>query len=626
MQTVRALELPATSIRILRWRIPALVAVLALVALHELFLSLVIPRVSPDWRLPVEVTVYGLTGIVAAWLGLTVLARVLARREKAEADMQNAFKELEFNHQRLLALHDLGENLAEVDDEQSVLELAAQAPGKLVGAQASTVVTIDRERDRLKLDMAWGLSDPYLRALRAQMDAGVPAGRCASCSTLRTETNSDCPMFAGLHEQAKQEGIGSLICLPINHERIRVGFIAAYFPSAFGPPEDHIRLLNILGGAIAGALHSLRIRAHQVDTLHALDRASQTPEALNDLAAQMLEITAEGWQASSAGLFLYDAASQLWTCHAQRGLGQALTNPRFTVALELARKAQAVRQPVIFPALEPGRHDLVSAAAAPLETDGKPFGAIVLASQHPRAFIETHTELLGTMAHQIALAIHNVQLYAQINQLAVYQERYRISREIHDGLAQTLGYLGLQAERLENLLVQGRVEAAGSELVEMRQTIRAAYVDVREAIDGLRLSVREPGEIAPQLKDYVGEFARQSGLVVQFTAEPENLSVDSTVGTQLLRIAQEALTNVRKHASARRVEVHIAEAHGELELTITDDGRGFPDATERGHSHHRYGLTTMRERAESLNGRLAVATGPGQGTRIAVTIPTTPVK
>ncbi len=267
-------RLNLTSTRLERWRWVALAIVLALVLLHQLFLSFILARLAPAWRLPVEASVYSLTGIVGVWVGMTALARAFARREQAETQLRAAFAELEFNHQKLLALHDIGENLAEADDEQSVLELAAQAPLKIVEARASTVVTFDDDHNRLNLDMAWGLSDRYLQALRTRIDAGIPAGRCRRCATLHAEAASDCPLFTGLHSHAQAEGIGSLICLPIAHERERVGLIAAYFPSASGPAEDHVRLLNILGGAIAASLHSLRTRARQVNALHALDRAA----------------------------------------------------------------------------------------------------------------------------------------------------------------------------------------------------------------------------------------------------------------------------------------------------------------------------------------------------------------
>ncbi|MBI5081737.1 MAG: GAF domain-containing sensor histidine kinase [Chloroflexi bacterium] len=610
-----------TQLRYLRAGVPLIVVFLA--ALHQIALHTILLNIpDPLWHDRIEILIYGLTGSIVTWIGLTWIAAAVARRAEAETQVREAFAKLEFNHQKLLALHDLGEHVASADDEQAVLELAVQAPLKLAGAQASTVVTFKDDGDQLKLDMAWGLSENYIRALRAQLDAGVSAARCRTCTPLKTKASSDCPLFTGMHDHAKAEGIGSLVCLPIAHEHERVGIIAAYFPHADGPAEDQIRLLNILGGTIAASLHSLRMRAQQVSTLHALDRASQNVETINELAAQMLYIAIEGWQAQAGGIFLFDETTQTWMCRARYGLGETLADPRFNLGLRLARQTLATHQPIIFSDLDsPRDHDLLGAAAIPLATEGLTFGAIFLGAKRRRTFTEKHAELLMTMAHQIALAIRHGQLHEQLGRMAVLEERYRLSREIHDGLAQTLSYLGLQAERVESLINGGRSETASQEIGEMRQSIRAAYLDAREAIDGLRLSVESPNSIAKRFAEYIAEFSRQSGIAAQFIATPNDLTVDAGIGLQLLRIVQEALTNIRKHAQAQNVEVQMNVLADELELTITDNGRGFPDSAQSNRVHHGHGLTIMRERAESLHGSLTVATGKGQGTHLVVMIP-----
>jgi signal transduction histidine kinase len=604
----------------LRWLIPLLV--LALAALYQTVLHLAVAPLAEPWEAVTGFVVYGLTGSVVAWIGLRWIADGVTRRAAAEAQMRAAYAELEISHQRLLALHDLGQQIASADSEQAVLELAAQAPLQLASARASTVVTFDDSGNRLKLDMAWGLSENYLRALRARLDAGIDAARCRDCVVLKTHASSDCPLFVGMHVAAQAEGIGSLACLPIVRDRDRVGVIAAYFPSVNGPPEDQLRLLNIAGGAIAAMLENLRTRTRQVSALHALHAAAQTNDALSDFAAQVLDIALAGWEAQAGGLFLFDAATHTWTCRAGRGLGDALTDPRFDLALQTVRQAHAAGQTVVISELDAGAgHDLRSVAAAPFITEGQTLGALFLGARRPRTLAERHADLLATLAHQIALAIRNAQLYAQLGQTAVYEERYRLAREIHDGLAQTLAYLGLQTERMEKLLGSGRHEEAARELAEMRQSIRAAYVDAREAIDGLRLSVENPDQLAAGLAEYVADFARQTGLEASFAAEPADLTTDPHTALQLLRIAQEALTNVRKHAQARRVQVSLSAAPAELELKVTDDGRGFPDGLQPDRVFRRHGLATMRERARSIGGTFTVATGNGQGTRIAVTIP-----
>lgn len=605
-------------IRRLRWIVPLLV--LALAALHHWVLHSLLAHIPAEWHNTVEILLYGLTGSIVAWIGLTWIADGVTQRAEAEAQLRRAYHELEANHQKLLALHDLGHHLTEADHEEIILELATQGAVRLTGARAASVVTFDNEQDRLKLDVTWNLSDRYLQALRTRIEAGIPATRCRECTTLRTQVSSDCPLFVGLQDYAWAEGIASLICRPMKHEQERIGVLSAYFAAPEGPPEDYVRLLNILSDVTATALGSFRRRTRQVGTLRALDHAIQSAQALNDLAAQLLQTAIAGWDAQAGGLFLYDETMQMWTCHAQHNLGDELTDARLQFALRLAQQAQTGGQPASDVSHEMD-HEWRTAIAVPLMTEGHAWGALFLAAKPRRILSENQMALLRTLAYQMALAIRNAQLYAQTTQMAVLQERYRLAREIHDGLSQTLGFLGLQTERVEELIARRRYDAAAQELSQVRHSIRAAYLDAREAIDGLRLSISEPSHLAVRLAEYVDEFARQSGIGAHFSAEPKEITVAPETGLQLLRIAQEALTNVRKHAQASSVQVRLHQRPTELELTITDDGRGLPEATQLGRAYHSHGLASMRERAQGLGGTFTVATGPGQGTRITVTVP-----
>lgn len=608
-------------LRLLRWLVPPLVFLAA--AFHQAAARYLAAYLDVAWQGYSELLLFGLTGSLVTWVGLSWLAAVGRRSAEAEAQLRAAYTELETNHQKLLALHDLGQQIATADDETTVLELAAQAPLQLTDAQASSVVTFDPEGNRLKLEMAWGLSERYLQALRAYLDRGVDADRCRTCAALKTHVSADCPLFVGIREVAQAEGIGSLACLPLMRDRERVGIISAYFPATDGPPEEQVRLLNILGGAIAAMLESMRIRARQVNTLHALDRATASAlgDTLGEFAARMLDIVMAGWEAQAGGVFLYEEETNTWSCRAARGLGQDLEHPAYRLAVQLIRQAQEQGEPVI--AENPEERDgqpILSAMATPLFAEGRTIGALFLGARRRRAFHERQFELLRTVAHQAALAIGYARLYERLEQMSILEERYRLAREIHDGLAQTLGYLNLQVERLEGLLTAGRVQAARQEVAELRRTVRAAYVDVREAIDGLRLSIEQPEQLAVRLRNYVEEFGLQTGMTVEFVSEPPDLTVDAAVGLQILRIAQEALTNVRKHAQASRVRVALSRSDHELEMTVTDNGLGFPLAPSSS-GHRSYGLNGMRERAQSLGGSVTIASGPGQGTRVIVTVP-----
>ncbi len=606
-------------LRLLRWNAP--LAVLALAALHQIFVQTVIrPLNSPlGWWL--EVLMYTITGSIAVWWGLTYIANNAAQQAETEQELREAFAELEDNHEKLLALDRYGQYIAAAPNEDEVYKVAVQAPTHLAGAQSSTIITFDEEKHTLNLAMAWGLSEDYARRLRTHLDHGVSADRCRTCSTLHAHVDGDCPLFAGVADRARNDGIQSLVCVPINTEQERVGVLTAYFPSADGPKEEQAYLLNILGGVIAFAVDSLRSRERQMEALHSLDDVSRSQHSLDDLASQTLLTAMRGWKAQSGAIFLYQPEDDRWVSLAQEGLG-GVASARFAFAQASAQQAFLERSLILQPAISvDSQHGLGSMAALPLITEGQSFGALFLGAERQHGFSKQHADLLQTIAHQISLAIRNAQLYAEVQQTAMLRERYRLAREFHDGLAQTLGYLGLQLDRMERMFHKGQFEKIEQEINETRQVIRSAYMDVREAIEGLRLRWEDPERLAHNLSAYVDDLSRQMGIPINFTAIPADLTASSRVSLQLLRIAQEALTNVRKHAQAAHVDVRLIRTELSLELRVADDGVGFPDEPRQNGAHRSYGLTSMRERAESLGGRLSVVTGPGQGSAITVIVP-----
>ncbi len=595
--------------------------VLALAALHQLFVQTVIrPLHSPlGWWL--EVLVYTVSGSIAVGWGLTYIARNAAKQSETEQELRQAFAELEESHRKLLALDRMGQYIASAPNEDEVYKVAVQAPTELVGAQAATLVTFDEDQQTLNLAMSWGLSDEYARAFRDYLGQGVAAERCRTCSTLHAHVDGDCPLFVGVAEEARQDGVQSLMCLPIHTDQERIGILTAYFPSADGPKEEQAHLLNILGGVIAFAVEGLRARERQMEALHSLDDASRTHKSLAELASQTLQTAILGWKAQAGAIFLYDDALEQWVCLAQQGLGD-FASPRFGFAQQLAQRAYADQSLIIQSLPENHEAQLRSAAALPLISEGDAFGVLFLGAKRPQGLHAQHADLLQTFAYQIALALRNAQLSQELQQTAMLRERYRLAREFHDGLAQTLGYLGFQLERVERFLQKGQYEKIERELPEMRQVVRSAYMDVREAIEGLRLRWEDPTRLAENLGNYVEDFAFQTGIETTFAAHPPDLTAPSEISLQLLRIAQEALTNVRKHARADHVDVHLTLNDGILELRVADNGIGFPETPRQVENKPAgFGLTSMRERAESIGGRLSVMTGPDRGAAIIVTAP-----
>ncbi len=198
---------------------------------------------------------------------------------------------------------------------------------------------------------------------------------------------------------------------------------------------------------------------------------------------------------------------------------------------------------------------------------------------------------------------------------ATLEERARLAREIHDGLAQHLWFAKLKFERLSSTLSDDDRPLAD----EVTQALDAAIIEAREALVTMRSSLEGDVPFADMLVRTVDDFEDDSGLRTQFTAStgiPSALA--PRVQVELLRIINEALNNVRKHADATLVRVTAEVTEGELLVTVTDNGRGFAqaEAFDRG-----MGLQGMRERARLIGGSLAVTSEISGGTRIEVRTP-----
>ncbi|HJW21079.1 MAG TPA: sensor histidine kinase [Candidatus Limnocylindrales bacterium] len=262
----------------------------------------------------------------------------------------------------------------------------------------------------------------------------------------------------------------------------------------------------------------------------------------------------------------------------------------------------------------------------PVWVPGELLGELSLARHGGPPFTERDRRYLVTLAGITAIAIAAARLRANERQGAILAERDRIARELHDSLAQVLGSTHLRLRMLlsrPELIDRPRV---ATELDELADVCEEAYRDVREAILGLREASRGRG-LLTALAAYVEKFSQQSGVPVDLEAtvgDEPGLSSSSEI--QVIRVIQEALTNVRKHARATRAHVRVADAPGGdgLMIVVEDDGRGFDPADVRAHRDGGYGLATMRERMELAGGSLTIDSSPGRGTRVIAIVPQNP--
>jgi len=262
-------------------------------------------------------------------------------------------------------------------------------------------------------------------------------------------------------------------------------------------------------------------------------------------------------------------------------------------------------------------------ASIPLYARGKKMGVLNVASTDWRELSPDDLRLLYTIGDLLSIAIERSRLFARSAQISIVEERNRLAREIHDTLAQGFTGIILQLEGAEQVLSQeSYAELAGAALEHIdkaRSLARNSLQEARRSVWNLLPGPLERDTLDGAIYEAVKELGTESDVEAGFacTGDPVPLSVEAQ--TCLLRVAQEALANARKHAGARHVDVTLAYETGGVALTIRDDGQGFdPTAPRPAGQGGGFGLIGMRERCQLANGVFTLESAPGQGTVVHV--------
>jgi signal transduction histidine kinase len=267
-----------------------------------------------------------------------------------------------------------------------------------------------------------------------------------------------------------------------------------------------------------------------------------------------------------------------------------------------------------------GHPDMHSFLGVPILAGEEVVGALYFTEKlGGGSFSEVDQRLIESLAPHAALAITNARLYERTSELSIVTERNRLALELHDAVSQKLFAVVLTAEAAETLLHR-EPAAAGAELAKVKVLAQEALDELRDLIFELRPPSLERDGLPGALRKHVELTRRQQRIAIDLEVS-EDVEVEPARGAEILRIAQEALTNAVRHAHATRLRVGLArQPDGRMRLEVVDDGVGFDPYRDDVRSR-RLGLTSMEERARRVGGVLRLCSAPGEGTRVELEAP-----
>jgi signal transduction histidine kinase len=260
--------------------------------------------------------------------------------------------------------------------------------------------------------------------------------------------------------------------------------------------------------------------------------------------------------------------------------------------------------------------------AATVEAAGRPAGRIILLNPR-RRLTPADLRWFEEIVRQVEVPLENVFLLRHVRARAVEAERSRISRDLHDGILQTLLSLQIQLDVLRRKLPQSPDQVAG-DLAALQQTVKQEGEELRRMVTDLRPLRVESADLHELMYGFAERFQNESDVVVDLFIENGDLRVPDRVCREIFQIYRESLNNIKKHAHASHVVVKLGQDEARVSLVVDDNGLGFSFSgryTSEELDRLRLGPISIKERTRGVGGTLTVESNPGHGARLTIEIP-----
>jgi two-component system nitrate/nitrite sensor histidine kinase NarX len=552
-------------------------------------------------------------GTVIVWLRQGWV-RALAEAEVSRRDLADQEKRVVEQAERLETVLQLNRELAEAHDEEALVRASLSAVNRLVGGLGSTYVPFDAWGQPLPAFTFSELPEPVMKGWAEHLVSDQVRRRCSSCQVLHAAPEHACPLQFG-----PLGGAMNIYCLPLALGEKRLGMVNIYLPAGRELSPDLRRFLGGLLDEMAIAVEVQRLHDQEVVALRQLHHLRSPRAGLTNALQSFFDSLISPLGLDAVALRLRPVSDQR-LADLEINIGET-KEPFFSQLLihwsELLEGEESCPD-----CYQKGWTWLVLPLGLP---EGQVLGALIVARCSNDQFSTSQKGILETAAAQAALMIENERLNLSLEYNLVIQERTRLAREIHDGLAQMLAYLKMQAIQMQSALAQGDQARLARLLAESRQAIADAYTETRQAIDHLR----EGGEesLLEWLEQSAEKFGRITGMRVQLDLPEEQPGFPPEIQAQLIRIVQEAFNNIRKHSQAGEIQVHLRRLESAAPrlksadwiLEVRDDGRGFDP--EDVPAAARYGLRGMRERADLIGAEFQIMSQLERGTVVRLFLP-----
>lgn len=280
--------------------------------------------------------------------------------------------------------------------------------------------------------------------------------------------------------------------------------------------------------------------------------------------------------------------------------------------------------PIVSSAIAPLQHcsrvGFENLISVPIRLHNKMLGEIDLFYKRDVTLTVDEQDLVDTLATHLATAIEGLRAVALEREAAVSGERAFLARELHDSIAQALSFLKIQVQLLRTAVRKNDTQKAERALDELDDGLKESIADVRELLVHFRTRAKGD-EIETAIQETLQKFQHQTGLKISSKVTGDGMPLPPDVQVQVLHIVQEALSNVRKHAGATGVQVHVDKGPA-WRISVHDDGRGFD--TEAQLTELNVGMKIMRERAGQIGANVDIRSAPGEGTILSLKLPPNP--